>query len=78
MKKKQRCDLYFQVCCPSAGGTGGAGGSGGNINLLPGKRACGQSESQRVYGGEDTERGEYPWMALLGYQKRKIQISFDF
>lgn len=37
--------------------------------LLPSD--CGQDLSQRIVGGERTELGEFPWMALLEYQKRE-------
>ncbi|XP_070152531.1 ovochymase [Polyergus mexicanus] len=35
--------------------------------LLP--RDCGRDLSQRIVGGERTELDEFPWMALLEYQK---------
>ncbi|KAL6425433.1 hypothetical protein ACFW04_009546 [Cataglyphis niger] len=35
--------------------------------LLPSD--CGRDLSQRIVGGERTELGEFPWMALLEYQK---------
>lgn len=32
---------------------------------------CGRDLSQRIFGGERTELDEFPWMALLEYQKRE-------
>lgn len=38
-------------------------------NLLPNRTICGFSiEDDRIYGGNFTEIGEFPWMALLGYK----------
>lgn len=37
--------------------------------LLPSD--CGRDLSQRIVGGERTELDEFPWMALLEYQKRE-------
>lgn len=37
---------------------------------LPDKSICGiQNEETRIIGGETTEIGEFPWMALLRYKK---------
>lgn len=41
-----------------------------NNPLLPSD--CGRDLSQRIVGGERTELDEFPWMALLEYQKRKL------
>lgn len=38
--------------------------------LLPSD--CGRDLTQRIVGGERTELGEFPWMALLEYQKREF------
>lgn len=36
---------------------------------LPDKSVCGiQNEETRIVGGETTEIGEFPWMALLRYR----------
>lgn len=40
-----------------------------NNPLLP--NDCGRDLSQRLLGGERTELTEFPWMALLEYQKRE-------
>lgn len=39
-------------------------------DLLPQPGVCGSDTSDRIYGGEKTDLGEYPWMALLEYSKR--------
>lgn len=39
-------------------------------NIMPGN--CGlTSLTHRIYGGNETQLDDYPWMALLEYQKRK-------
>lgn len=38
-----------------------------NLNLLPTVQ-CGKSFAQKIWGGNETALGEYPWMALLGYR----------
>lgn len=38
-------------------------------NLLPDESICGQSNEDRIVGGEVTELDEYPWLALLEYRK---------
>ncbi|KYM93571.1 Serine protease easter [Cyphomyrmex costatus] len=38
-----------------------------NNSLLP--NDCGRDLTQRIFGGERTELDEFPWMALLEYQK---------
>lgn len=40
-------------------------------NLLPDASECGLSSQNRIVGGEATELEEFPWMALVEYQKRK-------
>ena len=39
------------------------------LSLLPSK--CGEDIPNRIIGGEATELGEFPWMAVLEYQNRK-------
>lgn len=47
-------------------------GGGGSSQLLPGPGYCGlTSLAHRIYGGDDTQLDDYPWMALLEYQSRK-------
>ncbi|KAF5289867.1 hypothetical protein FQR65_LT02001 [Abscondita terminalis] len=38
-------------------------------NLLPDVSVCGVSTQNRIVGGETTDLDEFPWMALLEYQK---------
>lgn len=38
-----------------------------NLRLLP-TEECGVDLSQRIFGGNETELGEFPWMALLQYR----------
>lgn len=38
------------------------------LRLLP-TEICGQSSENRIFGGNATSLYEYPWMALLGYNK---------
>ncbi|CAK1550568.1 unnamed protein product [Leptosia nina] len=40
------------------------------IKLLPKYSVCGIQNNERIFGGEKTDIDEYPWMALLKYQKR--------
>ncbi|XP_017777054.1 PREDICTED: serine protease easter-like isoform X2 [Nicrophorus vespilloides] len=72
-----------KVCCPTnngGGGGGGGGNSGGSnynsgsagglsSNLLPTFKQCGQSAQDRIVGGETTDLDEFPWMALIEYEK---------
>lgn len=39
------------------------------VDLLPGRDVCGIQEENRIYGGEETALGEFPWMALLGIRR---------
>ncbi|KAF2898151.1 hypothetical protein ILUMI_08021 [Ignelater luminosus] len=39
-------------------------------HLLPDRDVCGQQlVEQRIYGGEAVDIGEFPWLALLGFDK---------
>lgn len=43
---------------------------GGGGEVIPAAGSCGlTSLSQRIYGGEETQLDDHPWMALLEYQK---------
>lgn len=67
-----------KVCCPGTGSgsqlpiTSGGGGGPVTSNLLPDISTCGISVTDKIVGGEVTEITEFPWMALLEYQKRKF------
>ena len=39
-------------------------------DLLPGFDDCGVNTQSRIYGGEKTDLDEFPWMALIEYEKR--------
>lgn len=36
-------------------------------DILPTKADCGRYQFNKIYGGEQTEISEFPWMALLEY-----------
>lgn len=36
---------------------------------------CGTDTEERIVGGESTDIDEFPWMALLEYQKRKYKTE---
>lgn len=38
-------------------------------DFLPGRDVCGQNPSDRIFGGEVADIGEFPWMALLEFHK---------
>lgn len=40
-------------------------------SLLPKPGECGVDAANRIYGGNDTNVDEYPWMVLLQYSKRE-------
>lgn len=46
-------------------------------DAIPSRRGeCGEdTNGDRIYGGQFTELDEFPWMALLGYRKRKLIIT---
>ncbi|CAH0550473.1 unnamed protein product [Brassicogethes aeneus] len=46
----------------------GGGGSQG-ASLLPTKENCGVGTENRIYGGEKTDLDEFPWMALIQYER---------
>ncbi|KAF2881991.1 hypothetical protein ILUMI_24172 [Ignelater luminosus] len=46
-------------------------------DLLPGRDVCGINpvyDNSRIYGGEEAEIGEFPWMALLEFHKKSSTI----
>lgn len=39
-------------------------------NLLPDRKICGlEKDADRIVGGQQTELGEFPWLAALEYKK---------
>ncbi|KAF2881990.1 hypothetical protein ILUMI_24171 [Ignelater luminosus] len=36
-----------------------------NSDLLPGRDVCGIQVNQRIYGGQEADIGEFPWLVLL-------------
>lgn len=47
------------------------GRSSGTGHLIPGFGTCGlTSLAQRIFGGEETQLDEYPWMAIFEYRRR--------
>ncbi|XP_045461321.1 CLIP domain-containing serine protease 2-like [Harmonia axyridis] len=45
-------------------------------NLLPDKFTCGQDTNNRIFGGEKAELDEFPWMALIEYEKPNRHRGF--
>lgn len=51
-------------------------GNRNNGAHLPGQGSCGlTSLAHRIYGGDETQLDDYPWMALLEYQGRKCHFN---
>lgn len=51
------------------------GRSSGTGHIVPDYTGCGQTSlAQRIFGGEETQLDEYPWMALFEYRKRMFAI----
>ncbi|KAK3909564.1 Serine protease easter [Frankliniella fusca] len=46
-----------------------------NLHLLP-TADCGVQTSERIFGGNETEIGEFPWMALLQYRNPRGSLGF--
>lgn len=49
-------------------------GGGLQASDLPAPGYCGNHLADRIVGGEETQISEYPWMALLEYTKRNINM----
>lgn len=48
------------------------------LRLLPSRSECGvQSSTSRIFGGESTDLDEFPWMALLEYEKNGRSTGFS-
>lgn len=41
-------------------------------SLLPGRDVCGKQEELRIYGGEEANVGEFPWLVLLKDKECKL------
>lgn len=41
-------------------------------SLLPSHDVCGVDTQDRIYGGEEAELSEFPWMALIEYQRGRL------
>lgn len=46
-----------------------------NMHLLP-TGDCGIQTSERIFGGNETDLGEFPWMALLQYRNPRGSLGF--
>ncbi|KAL3285737.1 hypothetical protein HHI36_000264 [Cryptolaemus montrouzieri] len=44
--------------------------------LLPNLNVCGQDTSNRIFGGEQADLDEFPWMALIEYEKSDKRRGF--
>lgn len=55
-------------------------GPSSNSELLPEPGVCGSFLTNKIYGGVETKIDEYPWMALIEYQKREFfyLVLFSF
>lgn len=62
------------VCCPTGTPIAEDRFSGIRGDVLPSKGVCGADTQDRIYGGEKTAIDEFPWMALLEYSKRQLQL----
>ena len=45
-----------------------------NRRLLPADNACGITTDAQIVGGEAADIGEYPWLAILGYEGEWICV----
>uniref|UniRef100_T1GAH8 Peptidase S1 domain-containing protein n=1 Tax=Megaselia scalaris TaxID=36166 RepID=T1GAH8_MEGSC len=48
------------------------GPSSSDSDLIPEPGVCGNVITNKIYGGVETRLDEYPWMALIEYQKRML------
>uniref|UniRef100_A0A182QUT5 CLIP domain-containing serine protease n=1 Tax=Anopheles farauti TaxID=69004 RepID=A0A182QUT5_9DIPT len=49
----------------------------GGLLPNPKKNECGFSIGMRIYGGENTDIDEFPWLALLQYENRKKERKYS-
>lgn len=52
----------------------------GSGNVIPGIGSCGITGlAHRIFGGDETQLDDYPWMVILEYQNRKLLLkSYKF
>lgn len=66
------------ICCTEEQQNEGSFQAGvDNDPLLPVPGVCGSCDMDRIYGGVETKINEYPWMALIEYQKPNNKKSFS-
>lgn len=39
---------------------------------------CGIQVTPRIFGGEEVQKEEFPWLAHLGYQSCELEIDYNF
>lgn len=49
----------------------------GGLLPNPKKNECGTSIGIRIYGGENADIDEFPWLALLQYENRKLERKYS-
>jgi len=72
-----------KVCCPIGGApiststtTSPRPITGEDSPLLPGNEICGTGTQDRIYGGTKAQLDEFPWMALVEYERPNGQKGF--
>jgi secreted trypsin-like serine protease len=80
--RRSNCGFAGQVpkvCCPtgSALGVAPADMTPVRSDLLPDKDTCGIDTTKKIYGGQKTDLDEFPWMALIEYEKAKGVRGFE-
>lgn len=71
-----------KVCCPfgntaeQASTTPSSPGLPITTNLLPDTNQCGPDTTNKIYGGEAAQLDEFPWMALIEYERPNGQTGF--
>lgn len=46
------------------------------LSLLPDTKTCGKFSEDKIIGGQDADLGEFPWIALLEYDKSTRNAIF--
>lgn len=46
-------------------------------NLLPDLETCGLGTQDKIFGGQNADLGDYPWMAMIQYQKTNGEKTFE-